>query len=83
VIRVKDDGVGMDQEFLPNLFEPFMQADKSLDRRNGGLGLGLSIVKGIVELHGGKISAFSEGPGKGAEFTIRLPIESAEEGDNP
>ena len=74
VITVQDTGQGMDPKEQLNLFEPFMQVDKSLDRRLGGLGLGLSIVKGMVELHGGRVEAFSEGIGKGTKFTIRLHI---------
>ena len=74
IVRIKDSGKGIDPKFLPDLFEPFKQADKSLDRRNGGLGLGLSIVKGIAELHGGGVQAYSEGPGRGSEFLIYLPI---------
>jgi signal transduction histidine kinase len=74
VITVEDTGRGMDQKEQINLFEPFVQVDKSLDRRLGGLGLGLSIVKGMVELHGGRVEAFSEGIGKGSKFIIRLPL---------
>lgn len=74
VITIKDTGIGLKAEMLPNLFLPFMQADNSLERSRGGLGLGLCVVKGIVELHGGTIAAKSEGLGKGAEFTIRLPL---------
>lgn len=74
VLSVKDNGVGIDAQILPLLFQPFMQADKSLERNNGGLGLGLSIVKEIIELHGGTVSVYSEGLGKGSEFIIRLPI---------
>lgn len=74
VIQVQDNGIGIKPEFLPNLFEPFRQADRSLDRRNGGLGLGLSIAKGIAELHGGSVSATSDGLGKGSMFIIRLPL---------
>lgn len=73
VISVSDDGKGIEPEFLPYVFEPFTQADHTLDRKDGGLGLGLSIVKGIAELHGGSVSAKSPGLGKGSEFTIRLP----------
>lgn len=72
LISIKDNGIGIDPEALQNLFTPFFQTDQSLDRQGGGLGLGLSIAKGITELHGGLISAFSQGVGKGAEFTIRL-----------
>lgn len=74
MIRSKDDGIGIAPEFLPDIFKPFVQADNSLDRCNGGLGLGLSIVKGVAELHGGSVSAYSEGLGKGTEFIVTLPV---------
>ncbi|NMA24122.1 MAG: HAMP domain-containing histidine kinase, partial [Clostridiales bacterium] len=73
-ITVEDTGIGIEPAFLSTIFEPFTQMDKSIDRRNGGLGLGLSIVKGIAELHGGSVSAYSAGPGKGSAFTICLPL---------
>lgn len=76
LICVEDDGIGIESDLLPYLFTPFTQADKSLNRQNSGLGLGLSIVKGISELHGGSVSAYSEGSGKGSRFTIQLPIMS-------
>jgi len=74
VVRVADDGVGIKPELLPRLFEPFMQADESLHRSQGGLGLGLALMRGLVELHGGTVHAHSEGVGRGAEFTLRLPL---------
>lgn len=73
VLRVRDDGVGMSAEVLPLVFDPFMQAGQSLDRARGGLGLGLSIVKSLVERHGGTVSAHSEGPNLGSELKVRLP----------
>jgi CheY-like chemotaxis protein len=73
---VADDGLGMDEETLAGLFEPFMQAAQALDRSRGGLGLGLALVKGLVELHGGSVSARSPGPGQGAEFKVLLPLEA-------
>ena len=75
VLEVADTGVGIDQDTLQRLFEPFAQADRSLVRSRGGLGLGLALVKGLVELHGGTASAHSDGPGKGARFTLELPLE--------
>ncbi len=75
VIRVHDDGMGITPDVLQQIFQPFQQADRTLDRSRGGLGLGLALVKGLVELHGGEVSGHSEGTGKGAEFTIRLPLE--------
>ena len=74
VVRVRDTGIGLSQELLPRLFEPFTQAETTLDRARGGLGLGLALVKGLVELHGGSVEVESAGPGQGAEFTVRLPI---------
>ncbi|MEL7609463.1 MAG: PAS domain S-box protein [Bacillota bacterium] len=74
VISVKDNGKGISPEIMPQLFTPFTQAEHTLDRSSGGLGLGLSIVKGIVDLHGGDVSAYSEGREKGSTFTIRLPM---------
>lgn len=74
VICVKDSGIGIKPECLSQLFEPFMQVDNSLDRQYGGLGLGLSIVKGIAELHDGSVDVHSEGLGKGSSFFIRLPL---------
>jgi PAS domain S-box-containing protein len=73
VIRVKDTGVGIPPEALPRIFEMFTQVDRSPGRAQGGLGIGLSLVRGLVELHGGSVSAHSEGPGKGSEFVVRLP----------
>jgi PAS domain S-box-containing protein len=74
VIRVTDDGAGMDAATLSRVFEPFMQADKTLDRSKGGLGLGLALVKGLVALHGGEVAAHSAGLGKGCEVVVRLPL---------
>jgi PAS domain S-box-containing protein len=73
VVRVRDTGIGISPAVLPLIFETFTQADHSLDRSPGGLGLGLALVKGLVELHGGDVSAASDGLGQGAEFTVRLP----------
>lgn len=74
-VRVRDTGVGIDPAFLPRVFEPFEQGDRSLDRSQGGLGLGLALVKGLVGLHGGEAEAHSDGPGRGAEFVVRLPLD--------
>jgi len=71
---VSDDGPGIEAEFLPHLFERFRQADASTTRKHGGLGLGLAIVRQLVELHGGTVSAQSEGLGKGATFVVSLPL---------
>jgi hypothetical protein len=72
-LRVVDDGEGISPDFLPHLFERFSQADGSTARHHGGLGLGLAIVKNLVELHDGTVHAFSDGPGRGATFSVRLP----------
>jgi PAS domain S-box-containing protein len=74
VITVKDTGVGIPAEKLPRLFEMFFQVDRSLERSQGGLGIGLSLVRRLVELHGGRVEARSEGIGKGSEFIVRLPV---------
>ena len=63
---------------MPHIFEMFSQVDRSRDRSQGGLGIGLSLVRGLVELHGGSVEAFSEGPGKGSEFVVRLPLANLE-----
>lgn len=73
-IRVSDSGQGISPEFLPFIFERFRQADGTTTRQHGGLGLGLAIVRHLVELHGGTIEAASQGEGQGATFTIRLPL---------
>lgn len=75
-IIVSDSGVGIDASFLPNVFDTFRQADASATRAHGGLGLGLSIVRRLVEVHGGTVEAASEGRGHGATFTVRLPVRS-------
>ncbi len=76
-LSVSDTGIGIKPEFLPHVFERFRQAEASPSRRYGGLGLGLAIAKQIVELHGGSIAVFSEGPGSGATFRVRLPALEA------
>ncbi len=73
VMRVSDTGVGIDSDLLPHVFELFSQAERSPDRSQGGLGLGLALVKSLVELHEGSVSAYSGGAGKGSEFVVRLP----------
>ncbi|MDX2091270.1 MAG: ATP-binding protein [Kofleriaceae bacterium] len=73
VITVRDNGVGIDPALLPSLFVPFVQGERRLERATGGLGLGLSIVRDLVNLHGGEVVAHSEGEGRGATFTVRLP----------
>jgi K+-sensing histidine kinase KdpD len=74
IITVRDNGVGIAPESMPQVFEMFFQANPSLDRRAGGLGIGLSVAKRMVELHGGSIEGYSEGLGRGSEFRVQLPI---------
>lgn len=74
VLSIRDTGIGIDSAILPRIFDAFVQADSGFDRNRGGLGLGLALVKGIVELHGGEVSARSDGPGAGAEFIIEMPL---------
>ena len=73
-VSVRDTGAGIEPEVLPQVFEIFTQADRSLDRALGGLGIGLAVVKGLIELHGGEVKAQSEGPGRGAELSFHLPL---------
>lgn len=74
VISVKDEGIGISTQMLPRVFDMFMQVDRSLESSQGGLGVGLAIVKRLVEMHGGTVEAHSDGPGQGSEFIIRLPV---------
>jgi len=76
VLRVRDNGIGIPADILPKIFDMFMQADASLERSQGGLGVGLTLAKKLVELHEGSIEAFSDGPGKGCEFVLKLPLLS-------
>jgi signal transduction histidine kinase len=73
VLRVRDNGIGISQALLPRVFDLFSQGARALDRGPGGLGIGLTIVKSLVDLHGGSVSVKSDGPGQGSEFMIRLP----------
>jgi PAS domain S-box-containing protein len=77
VLRVKDSGVGIGPDFLPRVFDLFAQSDRAIERREAGLGVGLSIARSLVEAHGGRIEARSAGPGKGSEFTVRLPLTAS------
>ncbi|HEU4887734.1 MAG TPA: GAF domain-containing protein [Thermoanaerobaculia bacterium] len=76
-LTVSDTGEGIDRQFLPYVFEPFRQADSSITRPHSGIGLGLAIVRSLVEMHGGRIRAASEGKGRGATFTLELPVIEA------
>jgi signal transduction histidine kinase/ActR/RegA family two-component response regulator len=73
VIVVRDDGAGIDATMLSSIFEPFVQADRSLARSQGGLGLGLALARGLARLHGGDVVAHSDGPGRGSAFTVTMP----------
>src|SRR6516225_3896337 len=79
VLRVRDTGIGIPPDMLPRIFDLFVQAERRLDRSQGGLGIGLTLVRRLVEMHGGTVTAHSEGPGKGSEFVVRLPALTAEE----
>src|SRR5262249_48282318 len=74
VLRVRDTGVGMTSEMLARAFELFAQGERTLDRAPSGLGIGLTLVQSLVELHGGSVAAASEGPGRGTEIVVRLPL---------
>jgi signal transduction histidine kinase/DNA-binding response OmpR family regulator len=74
LLTIRDTGIGMDQETLHSVFDAFSQADRSLERSRGGLGLGLALVKGLVEMHGGSVQVLSQGVGQGTEFRIQLPL---------
>jgi len=78
VIKVKDNGVGVEPALITKIFDLFGQVEDALHRSRGGLGVGLTMVKKLTVMHGGSVSAYSAGPGKGSEFTVRLPIASAE-----
>ncbi|TMG85345.1 MAG: PAS domain S-box protein [Betaproteobacteria bacterium] len=74
LLRVRDNGIGISAALLPRVFDLFVQGDRSLDRTEGGLGIGLTLVRRLVEMHGGSVAAFSEGAGDGSEFVVRLPL---------
>jgi CheY-like chemotaxis protein/two-component sensor histidine kinase len=82
VIRVRDDGIGLGADQLPHIFEMFMQVDTSLERSGGGLGIGLTLVRDLVEMHGGTVEVHSDGVGRGSEFAVHLPL-SADTADLP
>jgi len=74
VVSVRDTGIGIADHQLPDIFEMFSQVDRSLEKSQGGLGIGLTLVRSLVEMHGGRVEAHSEGLGKGSEFVVRLPV---------
>ncbi len=77
LIRVRDDGIGIAADLLPRVFDLFAQGEQALDRAGAGLGIGLTMVRSLVELHGGRVAARSEGPGRGSDFEVRLPLASS------
>jgi PAS domain S-box-containing protein len=81
IVQVHDDGIGIPTDALETIFEMFAQVDRSMERASGGLGIGLALVRGIVEQHGGVVEAASDGPGTGSTFTVRLPLLGAEVAD--
>src|SRR5262249_8456061 len=90
VVSIKDTGIGIDADHLPRIFDPFTQIDRSLEKSQGGLGIGLTLVKRLVEMHGGRVEAKSDGPGRGSELIVRLPVvveasgpQAADERDEP
>jgi CheY-like chemotaxis protein/anti-sigma regulatory factor (Ser/Thr protein kinase) len=82
VLRVRDNGIGIAPETLPRVFDLFVQEGQAIDRAQGGLGLGLTIVRNLVERHGGRVSAHSDGRGRGSEFVVRLPKAVAAQPDS-
>jgi PAS domain S-box-containing protein len=83
LVSVRDMGIGILPEMLPKIFDMFMQIDRSIERSEGGLGIGLTLVKRFVELHNGSVSASSEGPGRGCEFVVRLPVATKDPTPSP
>ena len=77
IIHIKDNGIGLSADMLPRIFDMFSQVDSSIERAQGGMGIGLALVKNLVELHSGSVTAASAGTGKGSEFTVRLPLACA------
>jgi len=82
-VTVSDNGIGIPAASLPTIFDMFSQVDRSIERSTGGLGIGLALVKGLVEMHGGTVTAASEGPGRGSTFTVRLPLLPASPAAEP
>ena len=74
MVTVRDTGIGIEATVLPRVFDVFMQGDATRSRGGGGLGIGLTLARTLVEMHGGTVDARSEGPGKGSEFVVRLPL---------
>ena len=83
VLRIRDTGIGIAPELLPRIFDLFTQAEQALDRSEGGMGIGLALVKALVEMHEGSVDVSSAGLGRGSEFVVRLPVQEAPEADQP
>ncbi len=83
VVTVRDNGLGIPPDYLPRIFDMFSQADRVVERASGGLGIGLALVKGLVEMHGGNVAAASDGPNQGSAFTVTLPLPGAPADDAP
>ena len=79
-MRVRDDGAGIPRDMLESVFDLFVQSNRTLDRAAGGLGVGLTLVRSLVEMHGGVVEAHSDGEGKGSEFVVRLPLAQGSAG---
>jgi CheY-like chemotaxis protein len=82
-IQVRDTGAGIEPQFIPFMFEPFRQADAASTRAHGGLGIGLTIVRRLTEMHGGTVAVSSDGPGQGATLTVTLPVRRSSQATNP
>ena len=80
IARVRDTGIGIPEDKLDAIFDMFTQADQSLERAHGGLGIGLTLVRQLVEMHGGSVQVSSAGPGKGSEFVVQLPLTDPDGG---
>ena len=79
LVKVRDSGMGITREMLPRVFDPYVQAERGCGGAQGGLGLGLALARHLIELHGGTVTAYSEGPGQGSEFVVRLPAPHGQE----
>ena len=77
MLRIRDNGIGIAPEMLTRIFDLFVQVERRVERSQGGVGIGLTLVRKLVELHGGTVEAYSEGPGRGSEFVVRLPAPVA------
>ena len=81
MLRIRDNGIGIAPEMLTRIFDLFVQVERRVERSQGGVGIGLTLVRKLVELHGGTVAGYSEGPGRGSEFVVRLPAPTAQNGE--